>query len=68
VLHDVASQNQVPPSTIGTIRGTSDVETNKLIETAIENYGTCYEMRELVLSWQEWYKEQRDIFNNAYNK
>jgi hypothetical protein len=65
VLHDVASQNQVPPSTIGTIRGTSDVETNKLIETAIENYGTCYEMREKLRAWQDWYKTQKDIYESV---
>jgi len=68
VLHNGSSQNEVSRSSGSDDDTPSDVKASTFLSTVTENYGTCYEMRELVLSWQEWYKEQRDIFNNAYNK
>ena len=64
ILHDSASQNVVPPSTIGTVRGTSNVKVPELLTTVTDNYGTCYEAREKLKAWQDWYKNQKEIFES----
>lgn len=66
VLHDSASQNQIPPSAGGAYEGTSDVKTSEVARTVTENYGTCYEIREQVKGWQNWYTEQKTIFDNSF--
>ena len=63
-LHNSSSQNSVPESTIGTITGTSNVEVSEFLETVTINYSTYYEQVEKLKSWQEWYKEQKEIFEN----
>jgi ribosomal protein L24 len=65
ILHDSASQNVVPPSTIGTVRGTSNVKVPELLTTVTDNYGTCYEAREKLKAWQDWYKNQKEIFESV---
>jgi ribosomal protein L24 len=65
ILHDSASQNVVPPSTIGTVRGTSKVKVPELLTTVTDNYGTCYESREKLKAWQDWYKNQKEIFESV---
>jgi ribosomal protein L24 len=65
ILHDSASQNVVPPSTIGTVRGTSNVKVPELLTTVSDNYGTCYEAREKLKAWQDWYKNQKEIFESV---
>jgi hypothetical protein len=65
ILHDSASQNVVPPSTIGTVRGTSKVKVPELLTTVNDNYGTCYEAREKLKAWQDWYKNQKEIFESV---
>lgn len=60
-LHDSASQNKVAGSTGGTAEGTSDVKASTLIDTVTENYGTYYQIREQLIGWQNWYKEQKKI-------
>jgi len=64
VVHDSASQNIVAKSTGGTIEGTSDVKASTLLGTVTQNYGTYYEIREQLISWQEWYKKQKKIFED----
>lgn len=65
VLHDSASKNEVsrgPGSTDGT---PSNVKASDLLGTVVENYGTYYEIREKLIGWQTWYKEQKKIFEEA---
>jgi hypothetical protein len=60
-LHDSASANQVsrgPESTDGT---PSTVKASELLETVVDNYGTCHETAEKLRGWQEWYSTQRQI-------
>lgn len=64
-VHDSASQNQVSRSTGSVVEGTSDVKASELIKTVTENYGTYYQMREQLLGWQQWYKEQRKIYEDV---
>jgi len=61
-LHDSSSQNAFPESTLGTITGTSNVEMSELLNIITENYATYYEQTEKLKAWQEWYKEQKKIF------
>ena len=62
VLHNSASQNSVPPGTGNIAPGTSDVKASELITTVSENYGTCYEMREQLKAWQDWYRAQKKAY------
>jgi len=65
VLHNSASQNVVSPSTGKSVEGTSDVKASDLLRTVTENYGTYYQVREQLLGWQEWYKEQKTIYESV---
>lgn len=65
MLHDSASQNQVSGSAISSITGTSNVKVPELLTTITENYGTCYETREKLKAWQDWYKTQKQIFEDV---
>lgn len=60
-LHNSASQNEVSRSSGNTDEGTSNVKASDLLRTVTENYGTYYEVREQLLGWQQWYREQRKI-------
>lgn len=61
VLHDSASQAEVPRSTIPDAEATSDVKASEALDIITQNYLTYYEIRDLVLQWQEWYKTQKQI-------
>jgi hypothetical protein len=64
-LHDSASRNEVargPESTDGT---PSDVKASTLLETVVDNYGSCYENAEKLKAWQQWYREQKKIFESV---
>jgi hypothetical protein len=65
MLHDSASQNEVPGSTISTVRGTSEVKVPELLTVVTENYGACYESIEKLKAWQEWYRTQKKIFEDV---
>ena len=65
ILHNSSSQNELPPSTIGTVTGTSKVTTAELLGTVNENYGTYYEIVNKLKAWQSWYKEQKQIFESV---
>lgn len=64
MLVNSASQNEVargPASTDGT---TSTVKASAVLDTVVENYGICNETREKLISFQEWYKAQKKIFED----
>lgn len=65
MLHDSSSQNELPPSTISTTRGTSKFKVPELLTIVSENYGNCYETREKLKAWQDWYKTQKEIFQDV---
>lgn len=39
-----------------------------LLENANKNYGTYYEIREKLIVWQEWYVEQKKIYDKLNDK
>lgn len=64
-VHNSASQNEISRSTGSFNEGTSNVKVSDLIRTVTENYGTYYEVREQLLGWQQWYREQRKIHESV---
>jgi hypothetical protein len=65
MLHDSASQNEVPGSTISSVRGTSEVKVPELLTVVTENYGSCFENTEKLKAWQDWYKTQKQIYEEV---
>ena len=64
-LHDSASRNEVargPESTDGAPTG---IEASRLLDRVVENYGSCHENAEKLKMWQEWYREQKKIFESV---
>jgi hypothetical protein len=65
VLHDSASRNEVargPESVDGT---PSNIKASELLETVVDNYGSCHENIEKLKAWQEWYRAQKQIFESV---
>jgi hypothetical protein len=65
MLINSASQNEVARSTSSTDGNASDVRASEVVETVVENYGRYNELREKVIAWQNWYLEQKKIFEGA---
>lgn len=65
VLYNSSSQNELPPSTIDTIRGTSEIKIAELLIIANDNNATYYQVVERLKGWQEWYRTQKKIFENV---
>ena len=63
-LHDSASRNEVPQRAAATDGTPSGVEASRLLDRVIENYGACHENAEKLKAWQEWYREQKKIFES----
>ena len=63
-LHDSASRNEVPQRAAATDGAPSGVEASRLLDRVIENYGACHENAEKLKAWQEWYSEQKKIFES----
>jgi hypothetical protein len=61
-LHDSASRNEVPQRAAATDGAPSGVEASRLLDRVIENYGACHENTEKLKAWQEWYREQKKIY------
>jgi hypothetical protein len=64
-LHDSASRNEVPERASATDGTPSGVEASRLLDRVVENYGACHENAEKLKMWQEWYKEQKKIFESV---
>jgi hypothetical protein len=65
MLVNSASRNEVargPESVDGT---PSDIKASQLLETVIDNYGSCHENAEKLKAWQEWYRAQKQIFEGV---
>jgi hypothetical protein len=65
MLHDSASRNEVARSTIGLDEGTTSLKISDVLSTVTDNYSTYYQVREQVLGWQQWYREQKKIFESV---
>jgi len=65
VLINSASQSEVARGAGSTDGRTSDVKASAVIETVVDNYATCNETREKLIAWQNWYREQKKIFEES---
>jgi len=64
-LHDSASRNEVPERAAATDGTPSGIEASQLLDRVVENYGACHENAEKLRMWQEWYREQKKIFESV---
>jgi hypothetical protein len=64
-LHDSASRNEVPQRAAATDGTPSGIEASRLLDRVIENYGACHENTEKLKAWQEWYREQKKIYEEV---
>ena len=64
-LHDSASRNEVSRGASSTDGTPSPVKASELLTTVVENYGTYYEVVEKLKGWQDWYREQKKIFESV---
>jgi len=63
-LHDSASGNEIPNRAAAVDGTASGIEASRLLDRVIENYGACHENAEKLRAWQEWYREQKTIFDS----
>ena len=63
-LHDSASRNEVPQRAAATDGTPSGIEASRLLDRVIENYGACHENAEKLKAWQQWYDNQRKIYES----
>lgn len=63
-LHDSASGNEIPNRAAAVDGTPSGIEASRLLDRVIENYGACHENAEKLRAWQEWYREQKTIFDS----
>ena len=65
MLINSASQNEVARGASSTDGSASDVRASEVVETVVENYGRYNELREKIIAWQNWYRDQKKIFEGA---
>jgi hypothetical protein len=63
-LHDSASRNEVPQRAAAVDGTPSGIEASRLLDRVIENYGACHENAEKLKAWQQWYNNQRKIYES----
>jgi len=63
-LHDSASRNEVPQRAAATDGTPSGIEASRLLDRVIENYGACHENTAKLEAWQQWYSNQRKIYES----
>jgi hypothetical protein len=61
MLVNSASKNEVSGSPSVSDGASSGVKASDLLDTVVENYGRFNEIREKLVAWQEWYKQQKRI-------
>ena len=64
-LHDSASRNEVAGRAAAVDGTPSEVKASQLLDRVVENYGSCHENAAKLEAWQEWYKEQKKIFESV---
>ena len=65
VLLNSASRNEVARGAESVDGTPSDIKASALLDTVVENYGICNENIEKLKAWQEWYREQKQIFEGV---
>jgi hypothetical protein len=65
VLLNSASRNEVARGAESVDGTPSDIKASALLDTVVENYGICNENIEKLKAWQEWYREQKQIFESV---
>jgi hypothetical protein len=65
VLVNSASKNEVSGGPSVSDGASSGVKASDLLDTVVENYGKYNEIREKLVAWQEWYKQQKRIFEEV---
>ena len=63
VLHNSAVKNEIPNTTREFNEKTSGVEISTVGRTVAENYTTCNEVREQLISLQNWIEQQEKLYN-----
>ena len=61
-VHDSASQDQLPEGSRQSDGESSNVKPSELLNTVVDNYETCYSIRDKLIKWQEWYKTNKEIY------
>jgi hypothetical protein len=64
-LHDSASRNEVAGRAESTDGTPSEIKASQLLDRVVENYGSCHENAAKLEAWQEWYREQKKIFESV---
>jgi hypothetical protein len=64
-LHDSASRNEVAGRAAATDGTASEIKASQLLDRVVENYGSCHENAAKLEAWQEWYREQKKIFESV---
>ena len=64
-LHDSASRNEVAERAAAIDGTPSEVKASQLLDRVVENYGACHENAAKLEAWQEWYREQKKIFESV---
>lgn len=59
--HNEASANSLPTTPSGNYAAPAGVTADQALEAVAENYGTCYEIRNIALGCQSWIKQQQGI-------
>lgn len=59
--HNEASANTIPKPPSVDYEASAGITADKALETVAENYGTCYEIRDIAVSCQDWIREQQKL-------
>lgn len=63
-LHDSAAKGELPGSPAGDDGNPSGVKLSEVAQTVTGNYGTCHLAITRVNEWQEWYRQNRALWNS----
>lgn len=63
-VHDSASQNEVAGRAEGTDGTPSEVKASQLLATVVDNYGSCHDNAARLEAWQQWYRDQKKIWES----
>ena len=62
-LHDSATKGELPGSPSGDDGDPSGVELSTVAKTVTSNYGACHLALSRLSEWQEWYRQNRALWN-----
>ncbi len=60
----VSPQLMEPVGALKPLDKTKEIQLSDIIENTITNAGSYYELKEKLFAWQQWYVEQKKIFEN----